>query len=213
MVAPTQRSAGIQRLARLSDWVDALLARLVDAESAWRQWIIDTAPENLCSARNLVHYWALRQVDLRNLQTALAGFGLSSLGRSEPHVQATLELVSSAIAAMRGSNWQPPDDVAVSVDKGVRLLRQNAVDLLGPMRAGRAARVMVTLPSEAATDASLARELVESGMDIGRINCAHDDERAWRAMADNVRAAAKSVNRACLIAMDIRRPEVAHRSA
>ena len=192
----------------MSDWVDALLARLVDAESAWRQWIIDTAPENRCSARNLVHYWALRQVDLRNLQTALASFGLSSLGRSEPHVQATLELVSSAIAAMRGSNWQPPDDVAVSVDKGVRLLRQNAVDLLGPMRAGRAARVMVTLPSEAATDASLARELVESGMDIARINCAHDDERAWRAMADNVRAAAKSVNRACLIAMDFAGPKL-----
>ena len=38
------------------------------------------------SARNLVHYVALRQRDLRDLQEQLSRYGLSSLGRSESHV-------------------------------------------------------------------------------------------------------------------------------
>ena len=55
-------------------------------------------------------------------------------------------------------------DVAGGVDEGAKLLRQNAVDLLGQLPAGRAARIMVTLPSEAATDPGLARGLIEAGM-------------------------------------------------
>src|SRR5687767_6128160 len=42
------------------------------------------------SARNLLHYLALRQGDLRPLQAQLARLGLSSLGRSESHVSGTL---------------------------------------------------------------------------------------------------------------------------
>ena len=38
----------------------------------WQPWIVPVAPENHCSAINLVHYWALRQVDLRDLQYRLA---------------------------------------------------------------------------------------------------------------------------------------------
>ncbi|MGZ5537796.1 MAG: pyruvate kinase, partial [Chthoniobacterales bacterium] len=38
------------------------------------------------SARNLIHYLALRRHDLRELQEQLAALGLSSLGRTESHV-------------------------------------------------------------------------------------------------------------------------------
>lgn len=44
------------------------------------------------SAENLIHYLALRRHDLRTLQSELAELGLSSLGRSESHVMATMEL-------------------------------------------------------------------------------------------------------------------------
>ena len=42
---------------------------------------------------NFAHYLALRSRDLRPLQERLARAGLSSLGRSEAHVMATLEQV------------------------------------------------------------------------------------------------------------------------
>jgi pyruvate kinase len=201
-------SAAARQLDQLQGEVDALLARLAEAESRWLPWTDPVAAENYCSAINLVHYWALRQTDLRDVQLRLTEFGLSSLGRSEAHVQATLRLVSAAITAMRGDGWTPIGQVCVDVTQGARLLERNAVELLGPAADDRAARIMVTLPSEAATDTGLVRTLIDSGMRIARINCAHDDATAWKAMAANVRAAATAAARTCLVAMDLGGPKL-----
>jgi pyruvate kinase len=201
-------AADPDRLAQMQAEVDGLLRRLSDAELQWLPWITTVSADNRASARNLVHYWAIRQIDLRGLQMWLGEYGLSSLGRSEPHVQATLRLVSAAIAAMRGQGWDPSGDVAVGVSDGANLLSRNATELLGPPPADRAARIMVTLPSEAATDAALVRRLLERGMNIARINCAHDDAAAWRAMADHVRAGAAATGKTCLIAMDLSGPKL-----
>ena len=197
-----------QRLVRLHDDVSELLTKLSEAETLWSRWLAAIAPEHRASARNLVHYWSIRQTDLRDLQSRLAGFGLSSLGRSEPHVEATLSLVASAISAMLGGGWEPPEPSAVRIDDGNRLLRKRATELLGPAPAGRATRIMVTLPSEAADDPALIRALVDGGMNIARINCAHDDADAWRAMARHVREAAETSGRACRIAMDLAGPKL-----
>ena len=197
-----------QQLERLQTEVDSLLDRLADAEMRWQPWIAPVAPENRCSAVNLVHYWAIRQVDLRDLQKRLAGFGLSSLGRSEGHVAATLRSVSAAIGAMRGDGWTLDEQVIADVNQGAPLLERNATELLGPAPEDRAARIMVTLPPEAATDAELVRTFVDSGMRIARINCAHDDATAWKAMAANVRTAADVAGRPCLVAMDLGGPKL-----
>ncbi|MCI4675438.1 pyruvate kinase [Candidatus Mycolicibacterium alkanivorans] len=197
-----------QQLQRLQTEVGALLDRLADAEKRWQPWIAPVTSENRCSAINLVHYWAIRQVDLRDLQQRLAGFGLSSLGRSEGHVAATLQSVSAAIAAMRGSGWVADEQAIAAVGQGAQLLARNATELLGPAAEDRAARIMVTLPSEAATDPALVRTFVDSGMRIARINCAHDDAAAWKAMAANVRSAAAAAGRPCLVAMDLGGPKL-----
>ena len=197
-----------EQLAELHREIDALLGRLAEAERKWQHLIAPTNPENRCSATNLVHYWALRQVDLRDLQYRLACFGLSSLGRSEAHVQATLRRVAAAIAAMRGAGWNPTDHVAVDIPDGPRLLDRNATALLGPAPQDRAARIMVTLPSEAAADPALVRGLIDAGMRVARINCAHDDPVAWEAMAANVRSAAQAADRPCLVAMDLAGPKL-----
>jgi pyruvate kinase len=67
---------------------------------------------------------------------------------------------------------------------------------------------MVTLPSEAATDPDLVRELVGRGMNIARINCAHDDVQAWCAMVHHVRDAAARAGTTCLVAMDLAGPKL-----
>jgi pyruvate kinase len=156
----------------------------------------------------MLHYWAIRQCDLRDLQARLAAYGLSSLGRSEPHVEATLLLVRSAICAMLGEVWQPPLLTDSSVDNGPELLRHRTQQLLGPEPVDRVTRIMVTLPSSAANDPDLVRELIERGMNIARINCAHDDANAWRSMAQHVRDAAKATGRTCLVAMDLGGPKL-----
>jgi pyruvate kinase len=195
-------------LSRLEHEVNQLLSELREAESLWSRWLTTVAEEQRTSARNLVHYWAIRQSDLRDLQSRLAAFGLSSLGRSEAHVEATLLQVHSAIGAMLGNGWHPPRQPTVRIEEGARLLRRRTIDLLGPQPMGRVARIMVTLPSEAADNEGLVLELVQGGMNVARINCAHDDAEAWRAMARNVRQAAEATGRTCLIAMDLAGPKL-----
>ncbi|MDT5408269.1 MAG: pyruvate kinase, partial [Mycobacterium sp.] len=194
------------QLTQLRDDVDELLSRLSAAESIWSRWLTGVCAENRSSARNMLHYWAIRQCDLRDLQARLSGCGLSSLGRSEPHVEATLILVRSALCAMAGDGWQLPISPGVGIDQGPELLRHRTHSLLGPEPADRVTRIMVTLPSSAATDPTMVRELVERGMNIARINCAHDDAEAWRAMAGLVRQAAEATGKGCLIAMDLAGP-------
>ena len=192
----------------LLDGIDGLLQRLEQAGETWSRWIDAVDADYRASARNLAHYWAIRGVDLRDLQQRLAAFGLSSLGRSEPHVEATLRLVRSAVAAMIEDSWCPPPPCAVGAEESRAVLDRRTVELLGPAPAGRSTRIMVTLPSEAADDPALVYRLVERGMNVARINCAHDDPEAWRAMAQHVRAAAEQTSRSCLIAMDLAGPKL-----
>jgi pyruvate kinase len=195
-------------LISLLEQVAGLLTKLSEAELSWVDWLAAVAPEHRPSAQNLVHYWAIRQFDLRQLQTDLAVLGLSSLGRSESHVQATLLAVRSAIAAIVDGIWQPPPPSAVPIERGPEILRQRTVGLLGTQPPHRATRIMVTLPSEAATDADLVRGLVQRGMNIARINCAHDDVQAWCAMTHQVRDAAARAGTTCLVAMDLAGPKL-----
>ena len=48
---------------------------------------------HLHSARNLIHYLALRRHDIRRLQESLTSLGLSSLGRSEAHIKLAVEIL------------------------------------------------------------------------------------------------------------------------
>jgi hypothetical protein len=197
-----------RQLNQLRDDVDELLTRLSVAESTWSHWLTGVSDEYQASARNMLHYWAIRQCDLRDLQARLSANGLSSLGRSEPHVEATLLLVRSAICAMLGDVWQQPAVPGVRIDRGPELLRHRTQDLLGPEPVDRVTRIMVTLPSSAATNPAVVRQLVERGMNIARINCAHDDAEAWRSMAGHVRQAADATGQGCLIAMDLAGPKL-----
>ena len=71
------------------------------------------------------------------------------------------------------------------------MLHSNTDALLGRAPKGRGVRIMVTMPSEAATDYALVPDLVSNGMNCMRINCAHDGPEAWSGMIGNLRRAEK----------------------
>ena len=164
---------------------------------------------NRASARNLLHYLALRRVDLRQIQRRLSDLGLSSLGRAEGH---TLHHLNAVLGYLRGPvSGKRPDDGPVGIlspQQGRRLLHARAERLLGGAPVGRTTRIMVTLPSEAASDYGLVRDLVAAGTDVARINCAHDAEPDWERMADHVRRAVQETGRACRIEMDLAGPKL-----
>lgn len=162
------------------------------------------------SAGNLLQYLAMRRRDLRPLQSRLAELGLSSLGRSESHVLASIDTVLSTLYKL--ADRQSPPELALAgyegFQRGARLLHEHTEQLLGPMPEGRGVHIMVTMPGEAATDPKLVLDLLQNGMTCMRINCAHDDVVAWSRMIENLRAAEERVGRQCKVSMDLAGPKL-----
>jgi len=189
--------------------VDALRRTALAAEQEFAVELDATAPLMRASAYNLVHYLAVRRLDVRELQDELARLGLSSLGRMEAHVMASLQAVQEALFTLR---QQPvPAEIAASppitFGSGDALLAAHADAILGPARRGRATRIMVTMPGEAADQPTLIRDLVEAGMEVMRVNCAHDSPVVWERMVKHLHQAERKTGKRCALSFDLAGPK------
>jgi pyruvate kinase len=200
-------TSGSCDLTALEADVRQLRSHLLTAEAARAHEIAAAHPLHRRSAANLVHYVELRNHDIRDLQTRLALAGLSSLGRSEPFVLATIEAVLSVLAVINGT-VSPEPLAGIALTEGHELLDTNAELLLGPARTGRSTRIMVTMPSDAADDHRLIDGWIDGGMDLARVNCAHDNTVVWARMIERLRSAADDSGRRCRIAMDLGGPKL-----
>jgi pyruvate kinase len=192
-------------------------AHLMDDVLALRRSVQETAEPMIArlsngttseAISNLAHYLALRHHDLRPLQRQLMLHGLSSLGRLESRVLPTLDAVLVALAALTGRESPFPAPEPALFFAGETRLARATDTLFGPAPLHRRGRIMVTLPTEAAGNRELVLDLARRGMDIARINCAHDDNAAWQAMTANVRAASVLIGRHLSVLMDIAGPKI-----
>ncbi|HSJ32721.1 MAG TPA: pyruvate kinase [Longimicrobiales bacterium] len=206
----TRRDAALSPrvLDRLALDLQELRHEVLEGEAALADVLDAVHPENRPSARNLVHYLSLRRHDIRALQLRLARVGLSSLGRLEPHVLITLDRTLAMLALARGGEPPEFERPPISFGEGNRILAGNTRRLLGVRPRQRAVHIVVTLPTEAATNPQLVHDLLVAGMTCARVNCAHDDAAAWTAMAENVRAAANALGRECRLLVDLGGPKL-----
>ena len=167
----------------------------------WRRGIARHACK--LGAANLAHYLALRRRDLRDLQDELTLLGLSSLGRLEARVLANLDAVIAALAPHGGEHEAFPS--ARVFYRGERLLERNSRELFG-RREPRRRAIMVTLGTEAAEDPDLLLDLARRGMDVARINGAHDTPDLWARMVANLRHAGQQCRRDVRILFDLAGP-------
>jgi pyruvate kinase len=166
--------------------------------------------EFLPSAGNMAAYIGLRRHDLREIQNLLAAIGLSSLGRTEGHVLANLDAVIHALEALTGTPTQLKKILATAktFSENGNDLTHRTNRLFGVAPKHRSVRIMVTFPSEAATDYAFVKELVQRGMDCARINCAHDTPEAWQRMIEFVRRAELETGHNCKVMMDLAGPKL-----
>jgi pyruvate kinase len=191
------------------DALEQVRRTLLDRERGFAAVLAELPADARPSARNLVHYLGLRVHDLEPVQRVLAAHGLSSLGRAEPHVLANLDAVLRALRSLASRAQSDEDEPAeVAFADGERLRSARADALFGPAPAGRRVRIMATMPTEAATDFALVRDLVAGGMNCMRINCAHDGPEAWTGMVENLRRAREELGRPCAVLMDLPGPRV-----
>ncbi|TXE07823.1 hypothetical protein ES711_10350 [Gelidibacter salicanalis] len=160
------------------------------------------------SADNLLHYASIRELDLSELQKKLKKIGVSRLARSEDHIMHSLHLIHQLVCAL----LKEPNDINkqkyITIARAEKKLIKNTKLLLGRKTKKKRVRLMVTIPSEAATNYQLIEDLVVQGMNCARINCAHDTEKEWVAMANHIRKAASKHQRLVKIAMDLGGPKI-----
>lgn len=199
-----------EALVTLLGELELIRISLLDIEMTSSERWYALPPARHESARNLLHYIALRRHDLRGLQVRLSRLGLSSLGRSEPHVMASIDAVLALLYKLSSDVWHEWQHAAIdgAFERGRQLLQQRTHALLGPVQNGREARIMVTMPREAARDGRLVHDLLAQGMDCMRINCAHDSPAEWEAMIGHLRRAEAALEKSCRILMDLPGPKL-----
>ncbi len=206
---PPPRPAHSDGQAALLERLSAIRDELLDEGEGWRPWTETRDSDRDASARNLLQYLALRRHDLRELQDPLVALGLSSLGRSEGHIQASVDAVVDALDALIRHPPGPSSRPApVSLPRSREVLARRTQALLGPAPDRRPTRIMVTMPTEAAQDATLVHEMLVAGMDCMRINCAHDGPSEWHAMIDNLRRAEAETGRRARVEVDLPGPKL-----
>ena len=171
---------------------------------------IDQLPEERrASARNLLRYMALRNHDLRPLQERLARIALSSIGRVESNVLATLDAVLHNLYILGGREPAAShSEVYTAFEELFWRLDENSARLLGPRPKNRRVRIMVTMPETAASDYMMIHQLVEGGMDTVRINCARGGPENWSRIIEQKRYAERVMKRQCRVLMDLRGPKM-----
>ena len=200
----SQKSALAQKL-------EALYSEILERVGSVRPTFPSCDSEGACSRDNLLAYLVLRDHDLQELQLELADLGLSSLGRLEGSVLASLQHVMGYVGSVL-----PETTLSVPDLKSAHsLLAKRSRALLGRPRVGRSTRIMVTLDASIIHQSDLLEHLLLEGMDIARINCAHDSTPEWaqiikaiRHAEDRLTRAGKSVGRRCRILMDLAGPKV-----
>jgi pyruvate kinase len=161
-------------------------------------------PAQAKSAMNLIHYLSLRNQDIRDLQDALHIHGLSSLASSEGHIRRQVQSILERL----GKSYRPAEISKCDFHYGKKLLRNRSSTLFGEKPDNPIPYIMVTFDATFADNYGLIKNLLQNGMNVARINCAHDDETTWSKMIYQIRKACRKTGLECKIYMDLAGPKI-----
>ena len=198
-------------LASLQTEIEHLIHQLYQAELQFADTITAVHPNNRDSARNLVHYLALRSLDLRNIQEQLAELSISSFAHAEGYIMNNLLNIRQLLMAIDGHPAAVEQDTTptpFSYRTSKKRLSGNAIGLFGQNNHGERSWIMVTLPTEAAEQPRLIEQLVANGMNIARINTSHDHPEVWEKMIRNIRRAEHKTGKLCKVYFDLAGPKI-----
>ena len=202
-----QPDTSFDQLIRQVESLRGMIQKRTDPD---RQNLAGIPSERIPSAENLLHYLALRSKDIRPLQDGLTRTGLSTLGRVEAHVLASINALLHNLRLVSGRQQVEADchDIYAAFDASEDCLEQNTTRLLGERPEKRRVHIIVTMPAEAADDYLMVHQLLKSGMNCMRINCAHDGPETWSRMIETLRNAVRATGRSCRVLMDLGGPKL-----
>lgn len=165
------------------DFLTELFDRLVDLKEKMTYGIDKKKVHP--SLLNMKYYLNLRKYDFSRLQDDLTKVGLSSFGRSQAHMEASidvaLEMLSLALKKelhLAKSHLSYEESHAI-MDKNSEIFSTS----------NDKTKVMITVPSDYTVEKEWFGNLAQEGVHLFRINTAHDNPQAWKDMAEEIKKA------------------------
>jgi pyruvate kinase len=178
------------RIEKLCNELNEILVSIIDKESKIDETISEIDEEYRLSAKNLYRYLILRSFDLRNYHSNLY------------NVDKNLKLI-------QGLPIEEKSKIEIiGYKRSKELVKKHANTLFNTVSKNHFIRVMVTLPDEAAYDKSIIEKMVESGMEIARINLSHGDIDIWTKMIQFIHEIRAETKKDLRIYIDLSGPKI-----
>lgn len=161
-------------------------------------------PKQLLAFKNLLHYLYLRSKDIRELQQKLHLNGFSSLSNSESHIHWHIQVILQRLRDKNNFKKLSNCNYA-SASKSLELNRNI---LFGEKPGQNTPHLMVTMDASFLNDVNSIELLLKNGMNIARINCAHDTMDIWLKLIQKIKRASKATGIQCKIYMDLAGPKI-----
>jgi pyruvate kinase len=97
---------------------------------------------------------------------------------------------------------------ACSYQQAALISKQRRHQLFGEKEEEDIPSIMITFKTSFAYDFITVKKLLKAGMNIARINCAHDDEKTWMKMIRTIREVCEFTGLSCKIYMDLAGPKI-----
>ena len=193
-----------KKLQDINNQIDLFLAKIDAFEELYQSQIANVHPNYTESARNLIHYLALRSFDIDVFQKQLNDIGLPNTTSSESSVLSNLTIFKTIINHLLKIEDESSQKEYITNIESKELLKKNSIALFGAAPLNRRTRILVTQPTEAAHNIAFTKNLLNLGMNCARVNCAHDDADVWKMIIDNI----KQTDNDCKIMMDLGGPKL-----
>ncbi|OHD84984.1 pyruvate kinase [Sulfuricurvum sp. RIFCSPLOWO2_12_FULL_43_24] len=158
-----------------------IFEKLLDLNEKMRLGI--NPKKNNPSLLNMHHYLNLRKYDFAHLQDDLTKVGLSSFGRSQAHIEASVNVALEILSRALGKKL-PIQAAHLSYEASHQIMDKNAQIF---STSSDKTKIMITVPSE--FDENWFSDLSHEGVHLFRINTAHDNPAAWNEMAKGIKKA------------------------
>lgn len=179
--------------------IDSVIDKISEFELKYKVQLDNVHPNYRQSARNLIHYLALRTFEISDLQEKLDEIGLPISPESKNSILQRILNFKAIINSLLNIDLPVGEKVQLTNREAKMIQDRNSKVIFGTIKNKRETAIMITQPTEAATDKKFVKSLLKLGMDCARINCAHDDEIIWKQIIHNI----KEVENDCKITMDL----------
>jgi len=189
---------------KVSNQLAEIISDMQEAENKFLSQLNELHDNFRLSGTNLIHYLVLRSNEIREAQEYLHHVGLSSLTNSESHTQ--FQLLN--VLGWLNLSQHKINSAACNFDTASKLRMIHAEQLLGVYPIQERPHIMVTFSVELMQDRMLVEEMLNEGMSVARINCAHDNPEVWLNMILVLKKAIAKTGRNCKVYMDLGGPKI-----